>query len=339
MLKKNVPLISFFLLALIQVGFAFPQQAKEQNLADTSFEDKPWQQVMLQQRSVLPFRLSLTKIQRDVLQENIVKNPKNATRFSNKLQELRSQYQTDSAILAELQGSELINKKRQEDSVLTAYVDQHAELKTEYAGLFPTIDSLYRQAYFYSKRELWLSAMYPASSLLRVSASMNKFKRDLKRQSQESKSAFYTEHLEDFKNELTNTYASFDVEIERQMMRMLITEATRLAPNQRVLAIQKIASKSTASKESVNRFVNDIFEFSKLKDPGYVLNRLLKSPGLLANYNDALLLFEMDLDREKKLLQEASEQRNSALNEALASYARLKKLYAAQAQSAFSANP
>ena len=339
MLNKIVPLFSFFLLALIQVGFAFSQRTNDQNLVDSSFDDKPWQQVMIQQRSVLPFRLTLMKIQADVLQDNITKNPKNAGRLSGKLQELRAQYQADSTRLAELQSSDYISKRRQEDSVLTAYIDQHAELKDQYAGLFPTIDSLYRQAHAYAKRELWLSAVYPASSLLRISASLNKFKRDLKQQSQGNKSAYYSEHLEELKNELTSTYAAFDVETERQMLRALITEATRLAPNQRVLAIQKIASKSTASKESINRFVNDIFEFSRLKDPGYVLNRLLKSPGLLANYNDALLLFEIDLDSETKSLQQASEQRNSQLTDALVRYIQLKKLYAAEAQSGVSTKP
>ena len=161
----------------------------------------------------------------------------------------------------------------------------------------------------------------------------------MKQQPQENKSTFYSAHLEEFKNELTNAYTDFDAETERQILRMLIIEATRLAPNQRVLAIQKIASRSTASKESINRFVNDIFEFSRLKDPGYVLNRLLKSPGLLTNYNDALLLFEIDLDRETKILQHASEQRNGALAEALASYVRLKRMYAAQSESTASANP
>lgn len=339
MLKKNVLLISFFLLALIQVDFAFAQQTEDQKLADSSFDDKPWQQIMLQQRSLLPFQLTLTKIQHDVLQQSLNRNPKTAAQFSNKLQEVRARYQTDSTKLAELQSSGFISQKRKEDSVLTAYVDQHTELKSQYGGLFPTIDSLYRSAYFDSKRELWLSAIYPASSVLRISATVNKFKRSLKQQPQENKSAFYSAHLEEFKSELTNAYADFDAETERQILRMLITEATRLAPNQRVLAIQKIASRSTASKESINRFVNDIFEFSRLKDPGYVLNRLLKSPGLFTNYNDALLLFEIDLDRETKILQHASEQRNGALAEALASYVRLKRLYAAQSESTASTNP
>lgn len=332
MLKKFVQLTSFFLLAIIPISAAVAQQDEKQNLADTSVIQKPWQFVLLQQRSVLPYKLTLTKIQTDVLQQSINNNPKAATKYSDKLQRLRNEYQRDSSKLADFLNAELIIKRRQEDSVLTTYVDQHTELKNQYAALFPALDSLYRRANYNARPELWLSSIYPASSLLRIGAAINKFKRSLKLQSQENKVTFYNAHVEELKNELTEAYANFDVETERQMLRSLITEAARLAPYQRVLAIQKIASKSTAGRESINRFVNDMFELSRLKDQGYVLNRLIKSPGLLANYNDALLLFEIDLDNQSTALQEASKQREEEFKEYLIRYIQLQKRFAAEAQ-------
>jgi hypothetical protein len=332
MLKNFVHLIGFFLLALFQISTAFGQQEESQNIADTSIMEKPWQHVLLQQRSVLPYKLTLTKIQGDLIQENINKNPKATAKYSDKLQGIRSEYQKDSSKLANFLSMEFLLKKRGEDSVLRAYVDQHTDLKAQYAAVFPTLDSLYRQANYYSKPELWLSTVYPASSLLRIGAAINKFKRSLKLQSQENKVTFYNAHVEELKDELTEAYANFDVETERQILRSLITEAARLAPYQRILAIQKIAAKSTASKEPINRFVNDIFELSRLKDPGYVLNRLIKSPGLLANYNDALLLFEIDLNNQFTALQEASKQREEEFKEYLIRYIQLQKRFAAETQ-------
>jgi hypothetical protein len=299
------------------------------NPGDTglSYKNLPWQFTDQQQNISLPYASALLKIQKDVLTDIASRNPKAASKLASRLEAVTVLYENEIRQIAALSEVHLLDQKFEGDSLLNANIAANNELSAKYGNLFNDIDRIYKDMNMDLKRHIWLTTIYSSTSLLGVSMHLNAFKRNLKRQPNANKQAFFNANIEALRSVLNNAYASFDVDADRRILRKMIGEAATFAPNQRISPIQKIISKQNGSSEGLDQFINETFGFSKLKDENYVLNTLLKSPASILNYNDAMLVFEKDLADQIEQLRPLEKQRTALLAQYLAKYLELKSTH------------
>src|SRR5690606_2056743 len=74
-------------------------------------------------------------------------------------------------------------------------------------------------------------------------------------------------------------------------------------------------------------FLNSFFLYTRLTDQKYVLNTLIKSPHLMRNYNDRILIFEKELGSQLGILQRQKAEREGYLNRLMTDYLTIKELY------------
>jgi hypothetical protein len=348
MIKKALLLVPILLAAITQFAYSsaaqgklelqvlqqqdlggansMPESAEKSNLADSSlnYENLPWQFSFQQQKINLPYASLLLKLQKDVLTEIANQRPKSESKLKSRLIAVNEKYEANESQLIKISNGNFLEKKFREDSLLKIKIAADTLLAAKYGTLFNDIDRLVKDISMDSKRRIWLTSIYESTTLLNVSKQINRFKRSLAQQSSTNKQAFFDANVQALKASLDSTYSSFDLDGDRRILRNMMAEAASFGPNQHISAIQKIISRQNATNESLDRFINDTFGLSRLKDQNYVLNTLLKSATRLASYNDTMLIFEKDLAVQVLQLSASDVQRKALLDRFLADYSTIR---------------
>ncbi|MDB5021368.1 MAG: dipeptidyl-peptidase 7 [Pedobacter sp.] len=302
------------------------------DLSAIEYRTLPLQHALHQQQESLAYSSRLLDFQKNVLEEIANINPKAQLKLARRLNtvhNLHENFEQQQTVLKEIT---LHDQKNTLDSLLKADLARDTGLQARYGNLLGQIDNLFNAINIDLKRHLWLKNIHKSTILLSVSNHLNVFKAQIKQQSSGNKQAFFNDNIEALKRDLKNDYASFDVDADRRILRRMIGEAATFSPNQRIAAIDKIVSRTNATNESLDEFINDTFGLSKLKDQQYVLNSLLKSPISISNYNDAMLIFENNLSDQITQLSTLELQRLAVLDRYIADYEKLKSESSADRQ-------
>ncbi len=189
------------------------------------------------------------------------------------------------------------------------------------------IDQLYQQINGDANRDLWMGQIYTSTSLLNIAKQINAFKATLESKPVAQKDAYFTANVENLKLSINGIYSSFDIDVDRKILKKMMTDASRLSSNQRVSAVDKITNKGSSSETMINDFISETFSLSKLKDQSYIINTVLKSAKLLQDYNDGLLLFEKDITNQITQLKPEKDRRDGVLNKLMGDYVNVKEKF------------
>ncbi|RYG04395.1 MAG: S46 family peptidase, partial [Chitinophagaceae bacterium] len=222
---------------------------------------------------------------------------------------------------------DLVVQKTQEDAALAQFINGNVDVKAQYGDLMNNIDQLYKQINSDANRDLWLSQIYTSTSLLNVSKQLNAFKTALASQSSSQKEAFFNNNVSRVKQSLNGIYEAYDIDVDRKILKKMLSDATAFNSIQRVGAVDKITSKGSSNEAMINDFINDSFGLSRLKDKDYVFNNLLKSSKSLSDYNDAILEFEKSIAKQIADLKPEKDRRDGVLNKLMGDYVNVKEKF------------
>lgn len=340
MIKKAALLVLLLTATICHISFGHSvisnlqyTTSKSEVTSDTSFADtsgtfrnQPLDFTYQQETIALPYSLSLYEFERNLLLEISARKPKAELVLETRIDAANNLFLNAKRQVAWLAESDIVKQKSREDSIMKAKIALDTAFSSKYGNLFNNMDQVYKEINMDLKRRIWLDNVYRSTTLLRVSKYLNNFKASLMHQPKANKQGFFDAHVIQLKDSLKNEYATFDVDADREMLRKMIGDAATFSLNQRISAIQKIVSRQNGTREGLDRFINDTFGLSRLKDSNYVLNNILKSPASIANYNDALLNFEDDITEQKVQLQKTEAQRDVLLKQYLANYISLKTI-------------
>lgn len=292
-----------------------------------TFRHRPSEFIEYQQKFVLPYVSELYDFQNKAM-ENAGKNNKTteiklATRIkrnANVMKNYRGKIQG-------LKGIDLIAQKKQEDAAMAQFINKNVEEKAKYGNLMSDIDHLYKLINGDAQRDLWLSQIYNSTSLLIVSKTINNFKAALDAQPIAQKQAFFDQNVEQVKQSLSSTYGSYEIDVDRNILKKMLNDAAAFSPNQKVQAVSKITGKGTNSTAIIDEYINNTFGLSKLKNQDYTLNTLLKSPKALSTYNDGLLMLEKDINQQITALKPEKDRREGLLNKLMGDYVNVKEKF------------
>jgi hypothetical protein len=292
-----------------------------------TFRHRPAQFIRYQEDFLLPYVSELYDFQNKVMEEAGKKDKSLELRLATRIKRNANTLKNYRGKLKGLKTLQLVEEKRKEDAALTQFINSNEDTKEKYASLMQDIDLLYKQIYSDALQDIWLSQVYSSTSLLNIARQINGFKIALAAEPAANRSAYYRENIEKLQKAIRSVYDSYDLNTDRTIFKKMITDASNLSQNQRIKAVDKQLSKGFDKKELVNRFVESVLQYSKLKDPEYTLNTLLKSQKTLNDYNDPLLVFEKELSSEALQLKPEKDRRNGQLNKLMGDYVAVKEKF------------
>lgn len=292
-----------------------------------TFRHRPAQFIAYQQQFVLPYTSELYDFQNTTMENVSKKDKATALKLSARIKGNANVMKNYRGKLQGIKGINLVQEKKQEDLALAQFINSNIDVKEKYGNLMNDIDLLYKQINSDANRDLWLTQIYNSTSLLNVAKHINSFKTELDRIPAAQKEDFYAKNIDRLKQSLATIYASYDIDVDRKILKKMMTDAASLTSNQKVTSIEKIISRGTNNEVMINNFINDTYELTRLKDQNYVLNTLLKSRKSISDYNDGLLLLETDIAKQITELKPEKDRRDGVLNKLMGDYVNVKEKF------------
>ncbi|WP_316836962.1 S46 family peptidase [Pedobacter nutrimenti] len=292
-----------------------------------TFRHRPSEFIEYQQKFVLPYVSELYDFQNKTMEEAGKKDKATEIKLATRIKRNANVLKNYRGKLQGLREIDLIGQKKQEDAAMAQFINGNVDLKAKYGSLMGDIDNLYKLINGDAQRDLWLQQIYTSTSLLSVSRTINSFKDALEGQPVAQKQAFFDLNIEQVKKSLAGTYEAYDLDVDKHILNRMFNDAAKFSPNQKVEAVNKVTGKGSNDETTINRYLKDTFELSKLKDQDYVLNTLLKSPKALSTYNDGLLLLEKDLGKQIAELKPEKDRREGLLNKLMGDYVNVKEKF------------
>jgi len=292
-----------------------------------TFRHRPAAFINYQEKYLLPYTSELYDFQNTTM-ENIGKRDKiTELKLATRIKKNANVMKNYRGKLTGLKGIDLVSQKKQEDAALAQFINNNVDVKAKYGDLMSNIDQLYQQINGDAVRDLWLGQIYNSTSLLNIAKHLNNFKSTLESKPITQKDAYFNANIERLKLSINGIYDSYDIDVDRRILKKMMTDASRLSSNQRVSAVDKITSKGSSSETMINDFIGETFSLSKLKDQSYVLNNILKSAKSIQDYNDGLLLFEKDIAKQISELKPEKDRRDGVLNKLMGDYVNVKEKF------------
>jgi hypothetical protein len=292
-----------------------------------TFRHRPAQFIEYQANYVLPYTSELYDFQNATMENVGKKNKTTEIKLATRIKRNANVMKNYRGKLAGIKGIDLVGQKKQEDAALAQFINENVELKAQYGNLMENIDRLYQLINGDANRDLWLSQIYNATSLLNVAKNINAFKAALNQQPLSQKQDFFDNNIPRLKQVLNNIYDAYDVDVDRRILKRMMLDAVALTPNQRITAVDKIANRGSSNESMIDNYINDAYGLTKLKDENYVFNTLLKSSKSIADYNDGLLQFENDIARQIAELKPEKDRRDGILNKLMGDYVNVKEKF------------
>jgi len=292
-----------------------------------TFRHRPAQFIDYQQKYLLPYVSELYNFQNSTM-ENIGKKDKTTElKLATRIKRNANVMKNYRGKLKGIKGIDLVNQKKQEDAALAQFINNNTDVKAQYGNLMNDIDLLYRQINGDANRDLWFAQIYTSTSLLNIAKQLNSFKNELSSQPSAQKEAFFNANVGKLKQALSVVYEAYDIDVDRRILKKMMTDAASFSANQKVSAVDKIVNRGSNNETMINDFINDTFGLSKLKDQNYVFNTLLRSGKTITDYNDGMLLFEIDIAKQITELKPEKDRRDGVLNKLMGDYVNVKEKF------------
>lgn len=292
-----------------------------------TFRHRPSEFIEYQQKYVLPYVSELYDFQNTTMENAGRKDKVTEIKLATRIKRNANVLKNYRGKLQGLQEIDLIGQKKQEDAAMASFINGNVDLKAKYGNLMSDIDQLYKLINGDAKRDLWFAQIYNSTSLLGASRAINSFKEALDHTPAAQKQAFFDQNSDRLKQYLADVYETYDLDVDRHIFKRMLNDAAGFATGEKVDAVSKIASRSSSGSAAIDQYISDTFGLSKLKDPAYVMNTLLRSPASLTAYNDALLLFEKDLSTQITTLKPEKDRREGILNKLMGDYVSIKEKF------------
>ncbi len=292
-----------------------------------TFRHRPAQFIDYQQKYLLPYTSELYDFQNTTM-ENVGKRDKTtelklATRIKRNANVMKN-YRGKMKGIREI---DLVAQKRQEDAALAQFINNNVEVKAQYGNLMNDIDQLYKQINGDAYRDMWLTQIYTSTSLLNIAKQLNTFRTELESQPSAQKEVYFNNNIEKLKQALTVTYDAYDIDVDRRILKKMMSDAAQFSANQRISSVDKVIGRGSNNDAMITDFIGDTFGLSKLKDKNYVFGTLLKSGKSISDYNDGLLLFEKDIAKQIAELKPEKDRRDGVLNKLMGDYVNVKEKF------------
>lgn len=325
--KENVPYQPKKFLKINQNGVKEGDFTFMLGYPGKTFRHRPAEYVNYQQQYLLPYISELYSFQnKQMLLAGKEKGRETELSLSTRIKRNANVLKNYQGKIKGLQNIDLLEQKKQEDLALVQYINGNKKLKSQYGNLMKDIANLYNDINSNAFKDLWYVQIYNSSNLLRVAANLNKFKSELENLSNDKRSEYFESNLPILKKRLNEIYASYDIDVDRELFKDMLTRAVNLPANQKFKFVE---SKLTGfnKQEDIEKLRNNLFQYTRLKSKDALYGSVLSNVNTTLNYNDDLLTLEKEIRESKRVNDEVNNKRDALLNKLMADYVTVKEQF------------
>ncbi|MGO1868352.1 MAG: S46 family peptidase [Sphingobacterium sp.] len=290
-----------------------------------TFRHRPAQYLEYQQRFLLPYTSELYDFQNQKLEE-AGKNDKTielalATRVKRNANVMKN-YRGK---LKGLRNINLVNDKEKEDRELTQFIESQPELIEQYGSLMQDLSNHYDLVFQSAEKELWYNNIYQGVRLFQIASLTNSFKDALgKELSAPDRQKIFELNIENFKTRLDELYKSYHLQADQDIAEHMFAQGFHLNGENQLPFMQ---THGFNSPDSASAFIASALHNSALKTKDSLLHTVLADANSLMKYQDKLMDFQKELEKEMEPFYGELKRREGNLNQLMANYVAVKERF------------
>ncbi|MCU7493943.1 MAG: S46 family peptidase [Ignavibacteria bacterium] len=291
-----------------------------------TFRHKPSQFLEYQEKYQLPYISELYDFQINTMEKMGENNHELAIRFASRIKGLANTTKNYKGKLKGLRSLSLVDKKRQEEKNLQAFIDGDQSLKASYGNVLSETEKVYQGLFKTAKRDLWTGQVYRTSTLLRLADLALDYAIEAGKPEGERKQAYLEKNLPELKKNISVLYGTFDLEADRIFLRRMLQDASEFPEESRIKSVDRIIKGNDKSK-SIDEFIQKAFNNNRLTDQNYFLSLLSKPYGELVKLDNPIVGLALSLRKEAASYEEERLSVEGTLDELSAKLTEVKRLW------------
>jgi len=225
------------------------------------------------------------------------KNPDAAIKLSGRMKGLNNYWKNTKGMLKGLKRANLLEKKREQEKELTAFIASDPQLTEKYGNVLPEIQKLYADEAAYLEQDHALSTLSMSSRYYRIANTLYKWSIEKTKKDMERERKYMERNVDDLRRDLEDEQITLEPTSDQRLLHYALMRALRLPANQRLAAIDKqftIAPREDSS-QAVYNFVRRMFERTQIGDLEERMKMFDMSTEELLALNDPMINLVRDL--------------------------------------------
>jgi len=277
----------------------------------------------------LPFNAEWNIWQIDMMEAAGKSDQDVAIRLSSRIKTLANRMKNYRGKLQGFHRLNLVEKKRQEERELQAFIDADPQRKAKYGTVLPDIGKIYQEVMADAPRAQVLTQIAGSSTLLNAGHTAFKYSAQIQKDDLQREPAYMNRNLPALKQRMELAYADQQEAIDKLFLKELLRKASELPEGQKIGAVETTLKKfaNVEVNAAIEAFVEDAHARTKLRDAAFFKSLLEMKPEEIRALNDPFIefaaLLEVDLEKNR----ETERARNGALAKLSAQLIEAKQLW------------
>ena len=266
--KENVPYKPKVYLPISMQGFKEGSFAMILGFPGRTFRYRTSPEVQLARDETLPLSISLVKTRMDIIEEGWKDNRAVEIAYASRWRGMANVYKNMLGTLEGMRRSDIMKVRNESDKQLQEFIDSRPDLKTKYGNVLADINSLYDEIKKYNRKQITLGQLGSVNDMINLANRFRNYANSFAKDST-GKMRPPTSMRDNLRDAIPNIFKSVNFDIDRKLLAAMILKASELPDDQQIETVRKLIGNRTGTKkeEYVKKFVNDLYEDSKITTP------------------------------------------------------------------------
>jgi hypothetical protein len=249
-------------------------------------------------------------------------DPAAALKLAPRIKSLSNTYKNNRGKLAGISRTHMVQKWRDQESKLAAFIDGDAARRSRYGQVLPTLAAVYNETGKNAAREFVLQYLTRSPETLRVASSIYEAAQERRKPDLERESAYMERNWRQTVDRVLLSLKNVHAPVDRAVLRQLLVRASGLPADQRIKGVDATIG---TSAESIGQFLARSYGDGRILQENFVREMLTKSPEDLAAVDEPFLHLAAALYAELQSLKDTEKRRSGELNRLYGLYIEAKR--------------
>ncbi|UCB51781.1 MAG: S46 family peptidase [Candidatus Zixiibacteriota bacterium] len=238
-----------------------------------------------------------------------------AIRLSSTIKGLNNYLKKNQGMLEGFRRAQMLRMKKEEERLLSEFLNANRGLYKKYGGILPELDSLYKERKKYEEKRFVINWMTYRSKFLDFASTIYKWTLEKKKEDPDREPGYQDRDTLDTREWLEEAQVNLVPSADKEVLAYFLLKALELPPGRKMAATEKsFEGKQNADKESlVEQFVDDLYRRTRLGSVEERLRMFNMSKEELEKLNDPFIDFARELEEDREELRAKRKEFSGAL--------------------------
>jgi hypothetical protein len=306
--KDNIPYTPRSFLKIATQGINEGDRVFMLGYPGRTYRHLPASFLAYEQNLRLPYIAALNQWQINEMEKRIKADPALMIPFASRIKRLANTMKNYQPKISGLKKLQWLKQKEIEENRLTAFIQENAQRKKQYADIIPTYSAIYREMSENFSNEILLEQLPRVVNLLQIANTVVKAAHELQKKDIDRDKDYMDRNFDKTKERLLFVLKSFQPDLDACFLQEMISRHQLLPNHRQINALYALSHKSsTAIKNMVSN--------TCLTNSQSILDLLKKKPCELQQSADPFIRLALDLFPSYQAMEETKEKRKGQLDQ------------------------